>query len=139
MTQDHDLASQLPDASHPPDICLILRAHAEQLWLACQVLPTVRQLERTGTVPQDQVGAALAYLEVLWIDACQRAAETDSAHAQLCAHEADHDRILFEKARRYHAAVCRLRRAAARRVNALTDAPHPEVMRQRIFDRDAQR
>jgi hypothetical protein len=65
-----------PLTSEPPDICLILRAHAEQLWLTARVLPTLRQLEQPGEVREENVGAALAYLEVLWLDACQRAAET---------------------------------------------------------------
>ncbi len=68
-----------PHISHPPDICLILRAHGEQRWLISEVVPLVRQLEQPGLIAEDQVGAALAYLEVLWLDACQRAAETDYA------------------------------------------------------------
>ena len=34
---------------------------------------------------EEQLGAALAYLEVLWVDACLRAAETDAAYAELDA------------------------------------------------------
>ena len=30
----------------------------------------MRQLEQPGLVPDEQLGAALAYLEVLWLDAC---------------------------------------------------------------------
>jgi len=71
--------------AHPPDICLILRADGEQRWLISEVVPIVRQLEQPGLIPDDQVGAALAYLEVLWLDACQRAAETDAAREQLDA------------------------------------------------------
>ncbi len=109
-----------PLTSNPPDIGLILRAHGEQLWLTAEVVPIVRQLERPGLVPEDQVGAALAYLEVLWIDACQRAAETDAARAALDRAGAEHDRVLCDKARSYHAAVRRLRSAVGRRVAALT-------------------
>src|SRR5271154_2125913 len=98
-----------PDTAHPPDICLILRAHGEQRWLVSKVVPIVRQLEQPGLVPDSQVGAALAYLEVLWLDACNRAAETDAALVQLDGHSTDGDRILYEKARRYHTAVRRLR------------------------------
>jgi hypothetical protein len=111
---DHSLIS------HPPDICLILRAHGEQLWLISEVVPIVRQLERPGVIPEDQVGAALAYLEVLWLDAAGRAAETDAARAELEDDGAQHDRVLCEKALRYHAAVRRLRTALGRRVAALT-------------------
>jgi hypothetical protein len=107
--------------SHPPDICLILRAHGEQLWLISEVLPIVRQLERPGGIPEDQVGAALAYLEVLWLDAAGRAAETDAARAELERAEAERDRILCEQARRYHTAVRRLRQAVGHRVAEMTD------------------
>ena len=111
------------DTAHPPDICLILRAHGEQSWLVSKVVPIVRQLEQRDLVPEDQVGAALAYLEVLWLDACSRAAETDAALAQLDRERAEGDLILYEKARRYHAAVRRLHTAVGRRVTALTGAP----------------
>jgi len=111
------------DTTHPPDICLILRAHGEQRWLVSKVVPIVRQLEQPRLVPEDQVGAALAYLEVLWLDACNRAAETDAAHAELDHDGIDGDRILYDKARRYYAAVRRLRCAVGRRVTALTGAP----------------
>jgi hypothetical protein len=115
---DHPLSS-----SHPPDICLILRAHGEQRWLISEVIPTVRQLEQPDAIDEDQVGAALAYLEVLWLDACQRAAETDAARDQL-DRDAPADQVLFQKARRYHTAVRRLRAVVARRVAALTGVPN---------------
>jgi hypothetical protein len=111
--------------SHPPDIGLILRAHGEQLWLTAEVVPLVGQLERGGEMPEDQIGAALAYLEVLWIDARRRAAETDAARLELDRDGARHDRVLCEKARRYHAAVRRLRTALGRRVSALTGLGEP--------------
>jgi hypothetical protein len=111
------------DTADPPDICLLLRAHGEQRWLVSKVVPIVRQLEQPGLVPEDQVGAALAYLEVLWLDACNRACETDAAHAELKRSDSEGDRILHEKARRYYAAVRRLRSAVGRRVSALTGAP----------------
>lgn len=114
-----------PDTADPADICLILRAHGEQRWLISEVVPIVRQLEQRELIAEDQIGAALAYLEVLWLDACQRASETDAAHAQLDRRSADGDRVLYEKARRYHAAVRRLRIAVGRRVSALTGMPGP--------------
>jgi hypothetical protein len=107
----------------PPDICLMLRAHAEQLWLTSEVLPTVRQLECPGAVPDEHVGAALAYLEVLWLDARRRAAETDAALHQLHDGTSDGDTMLYDKAHRYHAAVRRLRCATRERVYALTGLP----------------
>jgi hypothetical protein len=108
--------------SNPPDICLILRAHAEQLYLTAHVLPTLRQLERPGALLEDQAGAALAYLEVLWLDARQRAMESDAALAELLDHGARCDPLLRERARGYHVAVRRLRSALAARVAALTCA-----------------
>jgi hypothetical protein len=116
---DHSLTT------HPSDINLILRAHGEQLWLTAEVLPIVRQLEQPGAIPEDQVGAALAYLEVLWLDASTRAADTDAAHVALNGALAEHDRVLCEKACRYHAAVCRLRTAVEQRVAALTGLHEP--------------
>lgn len=121
-----------PSSSHPPDICLILRAHGEQRWLISELIPTVRQLEQPDAIDEEQMGAALAYLEVLWLDACRRAAETDAAREEL-DRDAAADQLLYEKARRYHAAVRRLRAACARRVSALTGLscetpvgwPHP--------------
>ena len=107
-------------SSDPPDMCLILRAHGERVWLTSEVIPIVRQLERGEMLDEDAVGAALAYLEVIWIDACQRALETDAARAALDAARNDRDVVLCEKARRYHAAVRRLRTVVGRRVAALT-------------------
>jgi hypothetical protein len=116
-----------PATAHPPDICLILRADGEQRWLISEVVPIVRQLEHPGLIPDDQVGAALAYLEVLWLDACQRAAETDAAREQLDSDGSQHDRTLYDRALRYHTAVRRLRAALRLRVGTLTglfdDAP----------------
>ena len=107
------------DISHPPDICLILRVHGEQHWLVSEVIPIVRQLEQPGLISEDEVGAALAYLEVLWIDARTRAGETDAARVALDGADAQPDRALDQKARRYHASVRRLRAAVSRRVDAL--------------------
>jgi hypothetical protein len=109
--------------SDPPDICLMLRIHAEQLWLTSEVLPTVRQLAHPGRVPEEDAGAALAYLEVLWLEACQRAVETDAARATLDREQGERDRLLCDKARRYHAAVRRLRTVIRPRVAALTGLP----------------
>ncbi|HYB23316.1 MAG TPA: hypothetical protein VED41_05930 [Solirubrobacteraceae bacterium] len=113
--------------THPPDICLILRAHAEQLWLTARVLPVLRQLERPHGIdassPEgEDTGAALAYLEVLWLDARVRALEADAALEDLLRHGAAGEEILYEKARRYHAAVRRLRDAVCARVAAFTAA-----------------
>ncbi len=107
-----------PSPPHTSDICLLLRVHGEQLWLSSRVIPVVRQLEAPDRLPDEQLGAALAYLEVLWIEARSHAAETDAAYAMpVCG-----DRSLHEKARRYHAALRRLRASLERRVSRLLSA-----------------
>jgi hypothetical protein len=105
--------------SHPPDICVLLRAHGEQRWLFSEVVPVLRQLEQPACLPEDERGAAIAYLEVLWLDAQLRAADTDAAHATLEAANPNGDRALHEKAHRYHAAVRRQRSAIAQRIATL--------------------
>lgn len=98
----------------------MLRVHGEQRWLIAKVIPLLRQLERPGATPAEEVGPALSYLEVLWLEAGLRAAETDRAAALLDPDDGHCSPILCEKARRYHAAVRRLRRAVDGRVRALT-------------------
>jgi hypothetical protein len=112
-----------PPNSYPSDICLLLRAHGEQVWLARHVVPVMRQLEQSDSIPDDQLGAALAYLEVLWLDACRRAEETEAAYALLLASDASGNRLLHAEARQYHAAVRSMRETVTRHVSALTDAP----------------
>ena len=58
-------------------------------------------------------------LEALWIEAGMRAFETDAASAALEPPGSCSDLVLHEKARRYHAAVLRLRHALTRRVEPL--------------------
>ncbi|MEA2314978.1 MAG: hypothetical protein QOI03_1670 [Solirubrobacteraceae bacterium] len=113
----------LPDPAHTTDICLLLRAHAEQHWLLYEVVPVVRQLEQRASLPEDQLGAALAYLEAQWIEARRRSAVTDRAHAEL---ERGDSGSLHDAADRYHAAVRRLRMVLARRVELLL-APSSEI------------
>lgn len=108
--------SENPHFSDPQDICLLLRAHGEQHWLTSEVLPVLRQIETPGSIPENQLGAALAYLELLWLDARLRASETDAAHTKLQEDHQQHDRVLYEKARRYHTAVQRLRASIGQRI-----------------------
>jgi hypothetical protein len=108
-----------PDQSPPSDVCLLLRAYAEQRWLSREVVPVLRQLETPDELPEEQLGAALAYLEVTWLDASRHAAETDAAFAALQDTVADAEEALPSKARRYHAAVCFLREAVGRHVDRL--------------------
>ena len=109
--------------SPPADVCLLLRVHAEQHWLSHEIVPVLRQLEHRDSIPEEQLGAALAYLEVLWIEAAGRAAETDAAYAELDIVGAAGDRALSEEAREYHSCVRGLRTAVNRHVSALTSAP----------------
>jgi hypothetical protein len=127
-----------PELSPPSDVCLLLRAHAEQRWLNLEVGPVLRQLQQRETLPEEQLGAAMAYLEVLWIQAAQRAGETDAAYAQLeacesaAANDGGHAQpdspdggggTLPSKARRYHAAVRTLREVLGHQVSALLATP----------------
>src|SRR4029077_11051186 len=112
------------DPSPPSDVCLLLRAHAEQRWLSREVVPVLRQLQTPDELPEEQLGAALAYLEVTWLEASRLAAETDAAFAALDdTTPADAEETLPCKARRYHAAVRFLREAIAGAVSALIVAP----------------
>src|SRR5450759_1806151 len=119
--------SENRDIPEPHDICLLLRSHGEQRWLISQVVPVLRQLEEPSSIPDDQLGAALAYLEVLWLDACRRAAETDTACAKLDLVDDDRDRALYEEATRYCTAVRSLRTAVGHRVALLTRLPAEPV------------
>ncbi len=67
----------------PADVSLMLRAHAELRCLQGEVLPVLHQVETGEGLPEDQYGAAMAYLEVCWLTALARAHETDTAHRQL--------------------------------------------------------
>lgn len=112
--------------AHPPDICLMLRVHGEQRWLVAKVIPAVRQLEEPDAIAPDELDAALAYLEVLWLEAGLRAAAADAASRDLRSAAGGAPTVLAQKASRYHATVKRLRHAVDGRVRALT-APVPET------------
>ncbi|HTZ86175.1 MAG TPA: hypothetical protein VMB05_05855 [Solirubrobacteraceae bacterium] len=107
--------SSNPKDSPTADVCLLLRAHAESRWLSNELVPVLREVEQRETISDRQLGTALAYLEVLWIEACARARETESARVELDA-LGGADAALAEKAHRYHAAVRRLREKAEVRV-----------------------
>ncbi len=104
----------------PSDVSLMLRAHSEQSWLIHEVIPVVRQIETPGRLPEEQLPAAIAYLEVIWAEALERAREADRALGRLDALDLH---SLPARARRYHAAVGALREAIARRVAKLIAAP----------------
>src|ERR1700730_13602093 len=123
--------------SPPSDVCLLLRAHAEARWLSHEVVPVLRELEHEESETQEQLGAALAYLEVLWIESRKRAGETDAAYAELDATAVNGDRPLHAKARGYHAVVRSLRESLGLRVGRLLGAPCGPAVRARISDRYA--
>lgn len=135
-----------PSADVNPDVNLLLRAYAEQRWLSREVVPVLREVEGRERVPEEQRTAALAYLEVVWLDALRHACAADAARLALDAQlpperQAAHARrtpaqaaedtrvelaardaaehSLLARARRYHDLVRALRDAVARRVTPL--------------------
>jgi len=121
---------QSSSLSQPSDICLLLRAYAEQRWLTSELLPVVRELEPPQQVPEEQLGAALAYLEVLWVDARRRAAETEAALETLGTSGCGYSPVLSERACRYNAAVRRLRASMEERVCRITHLGSPPSRRE---------
>ncbi|HEY3970255.1 MAG TPA: hypothetical protein VGL79_02545 [Solirubrobacteraceae bacterium] len=101
---------------------MLLRADAEQHWLQREVLPVLRHLEAPEQLPEEQVGAALAYLEATWDEATTRASETDAAHSHLRARP-EQNEALSGPAGRYHTAVRALRKIVARRVTPFVEPP----------------
>src|SRR5579871_3281719 len=112
------------EAQVAPDICLLLRAHAEQRWLSREVISVLRQLDSyESTLPEEQLGAAFAYLEVVWIEATRHAQETEAARQLLNQAPQTKERAaLCAAAERYHGAVKDLRRVVALRVQDLSAA-----------------
>jgi hypothetical protein len=120
-------SSHQPPTAATPEVSLLLRAHAEQRWLSREVVPVVRQLATREGLPEEQLPAALAYLEVIWIEAVQRAGDTDKAltclDLSLPAPLSPECLALARRARRYRAAVLVLREAISRRVAELLALP----------------
>lgn len=115
----------------PPDVSLLLRTHAEQRWLSREVIPVIRQVEsHEPPLPEEQLPAAIAYLEVIWMQAMSRARETEAARCHL--DELGYQgQSLADRARRCHNAVRVLRETVARRVAPLIAAPaEPSASRQ---------
>jgi hypothetical protein len=106
----------------PPDVGLLLRAHSEQRWLSREVVPVVRQIETRERLPEEQLPAALAYLEVVWAEAAGLAHASDAALRGLDMVDLARQ-PLSARARRYHASVRALREAIARHVLALIATP----------------
>jgi hypothetical protein len=101
----------------PADVSLLLRSHAEQRWLSREVVAVLRQVERPTQLPEDQHDAAIAYLEVMWLEAKLYANETDAAYDNLDFDDARaDDECLYHKALRYYSAARVLREVVFRRV-----------------------
>jgi hypothetical protein len=122
------------ESSIPSDIRLLLRADAEQCWLHREVIPVLCEVEAPERLDEDEVGAALAYLETMWGEARIRARETDAAHSRLCA-RGDRPEELGGPAGRYHAAVRVLRKIVAERVRPFVESA-PEIDRHRSVGDD---
>jgi hypothetical protein len=114
--------------SDPPDISLLLRVYGEQRWLICEVFPVLREAEQPDGIAEQDLPAALAYLEMLWSQARRLARETDAA-AALVDDDPACSQVLVEKARRYHAAVRRLRTSMRARVELVTAPYGPPLPR----------
>jgi hypothetical protein len=112
--------SQSFDYALPTDIRLLLRADAEQCWLHREVIPVLRALETPEELPEEEIVAALAYLEAMWDEAAMRARETDAAHRNLCSRNGQPE-ALSGPASRYHAAVRVLRGIVANRVTPFVE------------------
>jgi hypothetical protein len=111
------------------DVCLMLRADTEMRCLSREVIPVLRQVETGERLPGDQVDAALAYLEVMWLEAQRRAAATDDAYEELTSsiglEDCEQDEV-YGNACRYRTAVVTLRSVVAKRIAPLL-APHAEA------------
>ncbi|HEV2998768.1 MAG TPA: hypothetical protein VGX16_06630 [Solirubrobacteraceae bacterium] len=113
------------DCTHHADVSLLLRAHAEEQWLKSEVAPVLRQLETREDLPEEQLAAAEAYLEVVWIEARRRAQATDAAGLRLEERGNAGDPV-STKARHCHAAVRVLRDILTPRVRSLLDVPEDD-------------
>jgi hypothetical protein len=103
------------DQSPPADVCLLLRAHAEARWLSHELVPVIRELE----LDFSSHAALTSYLESLRNEARRHAAETDAVRIELDALPPNGNHSLHHNARRYHAAVRRLRTTIDRRAQRL--------------------
>ena len=103
------------DSSPPCDVHLLLRAHAQQHWLNHEVVPVLREVDEPYSLPREEHVAAIAYLEVIWIEAARRAFEAETACAALdsCAGS---EEALHGTARCYHRAVRTLHDCIARHI-----------------------
>jgi DNA repair ATPase RecN len=114
------------ESSLPSDIRLLLRADAEQSWLHREVIPVLHDVETHVELAdeearaEEEVGAALSYLEAMWSEAAQRARETDAAHNHLRSCD-ERSEALAGPAGRYHAAVRILREILAKRVRPFVE------------------
>jgi hypothetical protein len=104
----------------PADIGLLLRADAERRWLHREVIPVLREVETCEELADEEVGAALAYLEAMWSEAVSRARESDAAHRRMRSREREAE-ALADPASRYHATVRILRGIVAEHVTPFVE------------------
>jgi hypothetical protein len=120
-------SSLKPTTAATPEVSLLLRAHFEQRWLSREVVPVMRQIATREALPEEQLPAALAYLEVIWSEAVMRAGDTDKAltclDLSLPLSQSPDCQALAARARRYRAAVLVLRETTSRHVAALLAGP----------------
>jgi hypothetical protein len=105
----------------PTDTALLLRVHAEHQWLHSELLPVLEQVEDPTWSECGELDAAMAYLEVTWAEALQRARETDAAYERL-AGDTSWDpatTVLVGEARRYYGWLRDMRRRLTARVEPL--------------------
>lgn len=111
-----------PSRTLASDVCLILRADNEMRCLSREVIPVMREIEASKDMLGSERDAALAYLEVSWLEAQRRASATDGAYEQLKAAlgvgDCERDEI-YGHACRYRSAVLRLREVVRRRIAPL--------------------
>jgi hypothetical protein len=130
---------QTPD--HPSDVSLLLRSHAERHWLSREVITVLREVETRDGLPEEQLGAALAYLEVIWLEAKLRARETDGAYDRLDGSPMGSNyEGLYKKALRYYSSVRVLREVVTRRVTpVLAGVAHQSTSPEHVDLRIARR
>jgi hypothetical protein len=128
LSDRNDLTlAELPSTEAPLDpqpccVTLLLRAHAEQSFLRREVLPVLSQLEAPGELDCAERAAALAFLEVSWLQAQLRAFTTDLTHASIIAAGPPERDSLRAPAERYYRNLRALRAHTSERIKAVVEA-----------------
>lgn len=109
-------STDAPHAQRPCCVTLLLRAHAELSFLRREVLPVLSQLEAPGKLDCAERFAALAFLEVAWLEAQLRAFTTDLTRATVIGEEQSEPDRLRGPAERYYKNLRALRAHTSVRV-----------------------